>query len=100
MSDLNLPPSPFHKQVTVNPDMPVISSEEREKIAPKQLPSAMDPGLSGDLSSSPWAKMFPSGATNDQLKMFIQTFVKDQMAEMKRQDQIHKEHMEEMKQDL
>lgn len=55
---------------------------------------------SGSLSSSPWAKMFPSGATQEELKMFIQTFVKDLMAEVKRADDQHKKNLAEQKKQM
>ena len=41
--------------------------------ATPNLPAPVESGATP--SGSPWAKMFPEGATQDELKMFIYTFL-------------------------
>ena len=57
-------------------------------------------GKEGELSTSPWAKMFPSGATKEELAQFINTFMKDLISQMNHQDEIHKQHMRENKEKI
>ena len=80
------------------PSAPLPADKQPILISNSQL-NNMDTSKSGDgkLSTSPWAKMFTSGATEEELKMFIQTYLKDLMAEIKRSDQKHKENLDEQK---
>lgn len=57
-------------------------------------------GKSGTLSNSPWAKMFPSGATKEELTQFINTFMKDLISQMNHQDEIHKKNMREIREKI
>ncbi|MBX9922648.1 MAG: hypothetical protein K2Y01_00925 [Rhabdochlamydiaceae bacterium] len=65
--------------------------------APAILTKSGGSGGEGELSNSPWAKMFPLGATKDELRQFINTFMKDLISQMNHQDEIHKKHMQEIK---
>jgi hypothetical protein len=50
-----------------------------------------EPPTSQNLSSSPWAKMFPGGATPKQFTQFINQFLKDMCNDFKRdQEEWHK----------
>lgn len=84
-----------------NPNVVQLPSDKMPIVGAQDFLSALEDGKSSEsLSNSPWAKMFPSGATEKQLKVFVQTFIKDLIAQMRHQDEIHKEHMNEMKEDL
>ena len=86
----------------INPNTPPILPDDKKKILPSKIESLFpsEKVKSENLSSSPWAKMFPSGATHEQLKMFIQGFLKDLMAQIRHDDRRHKELMEKQKEDL
>lgn len=73
------PPSPD--------DIPLASS----KINTDELES--DPGTS-DLSNSPFAKMFPGGASKEQLQMFIGNYMKLLISQIKREDEHHKANLQ------
>lgn len=83
------PLDPNHLKAT-NPT----SIEDRQAIFAKNVENE-EPPNEGDLSSSPWAKMFPGGesATKEQLNMFIHLFIKDLVAQMKRDDAHFKESL-------
>jgi hypothetical protein len=76
-----------------------ILPENKQRILPTDTQSVeMDhKSHTGDLSNSPWAQMFPQGATKKELTQFIGMFLKDLVSQMKHQDEIHKQHMQEIK---
>ncbi|MCX6990607.1 MAG: hypothetical protein NTX49_06065 [Chlamydiae bacterium] len=53
--------------------------------------------LQSPMATGPWAAMFPSGATPQQLTQFINSFLKSMISEMKRSDQQWKASQDEMK---
>jgi hypothetical protein len=72
-----------------HPDKTPISLEDQTSLTPSHISSIPDSrhtDSGGDLSTSPWAQMFPGGATKEELKMFISIFVKSLIAESKRED--------------
>ncbi len=98
MIDPNTPPS-FMRPPTYTPHMLVDS--ENKKLSPDgQIRANLESKSvdnSGEVSDSAWAKMFPAGASKEELKAFIQIYVQDLMREIRRSDKIHKEHMAEQK---
>ena len=80
-------PSNLPQTITTNP----------LEIAPKKPPS-VDQGQMP--SHSPWAQMFPQGASQEELKLFISTFIKQIMDECKHNDQKWKEAMRRQKEGL
>lgn len=51
----------------------------------------------GDMSNSPWAKMFPSGATKEELNQFIQMYLRSVVRQMNHDEKIHKENLEKQR---
>lgn len=84
------PTDPTHKSAT-NPT----TIEDRQALFPKSVQETEPSSNEGDLSNSPWAKMFPGGegATKEQLNTFIHLFIKDLIAQMKRDDAHFKESL-------
>jgi hypothetical protein len=60
-------------------------------------PDKAFPTTSDDSSESAWAKMFPSGASKEELKQFISLYIQDLMRELRRSDKQHKENMARQK---
>jgi len=79
----------------------MIRPQDKQPILPHEYeaPSVLNtaPEGGGELSTSAWAKMFPHGATKQELKQFITTFLKDLICQMRHQDEIHKQHMRELR---
>lgn len=84
----NLPPQQ-NTPSTNTPSAPVTSSS-----APITNPSS---GLNPALSNSPWAKMFPGGATPQELQQFINSFLKSMIQDFKRESQHWKEAQDKLK---
>ena len=84
----------------MNPTNPNLDPSRLESYRNPSLQSSIDrlsiedPASSGEISDSPWAQMFPRGATKEQLAMFISLFVKDLIMQMKREDAHFKQEME------
>ena len=68
---------------------------DKQSIIPSELDIQSDGGQ--DLSDSPWAKMFPTGATKEELNMFVQTFLKSLITQMKHDEKMHKENLAKQK---
>jgi len=60
-------------------------------------PHDIDTKFSEESSESAWAKMFPSGATKEELKQFISIYIQDLMRELRVSDKHHKENMARQK---
>jgi len=80
----NMPSTPIK-----TPSAPITSGS-----APVTNPSA---NLNPALSNSPWAKMFPGGATPQQLQQFINSFLKSMIQDFKRESQHWKEAQDKLK---
>ncbi len=70
--------------------LPIIPSQA-------QLDAASNQGGGGDLSDSPWAKMFPAGATKEELNQFIQMYIRSMITQMKHDEKVHKDNLEKQK---
>jgi hypothetical protein len=70
--------------------LPIIPSEA-------QLAAASAEQGGGDLSDSPWAKMFPGGATKEELQQFVQMYIRSIVTQMKHDEKVHKENLDKQK---
>ena len=77
---------------------PINNKQPPEAILPADTkpitPSDVPVTTSDESSESAWAKMFPSGATKEELKQFINIYIQDLMRELRRSDKQHKENIE------
>lgn len=87
------------KQAPPTPIMPAdklpLMPSEKDMAAVEKAFS----GGSGELSQTPWAKMFPAGATKEQLNAFIQNYIKSLITQIKHDDKVHKENLEKRRQE-
>ena len=83
----------------INPNCGPMLPADKLPIVPSeaQLAAAHAEQGGGDLSDSPWAKMFPGGATKEELQQFIQMYIRSIVIQMKHDEKIHKENLEKQK---
>ena len=103
MVELNKVPTPTGPSLpSAGKDLPTgpILPADKMPIMPSEadLAASTFSSSGADLSDSPWAKMFPSGATKEELNTFIQTYLRSLVSQMKHDEKIHKENLEKQKQ--
>ena len=81
--------TPIDTQTTQSPSTPILQDE---------APGFMPLKKNQDVSNSPFAKMFPGGASKEDLQGFIDNCLKMLVTEMKRADERWKRSQKRLKQ--